>query len=157
MDAETQAQLVDLVRGRGLAALGTIIDGDPLVSMVLYAAADDLSALFIHVSRLARHTAGLPADSRVGLLIAEADRPGRNPLSMARVSIQGRAEPLDTGSAEFESARACYVAAHPSAAFNFTLGDFLLVRIRPRAARFVAGFGRIVDLDAESWARLTAD
>lgn len=154
MDAETQAELAELVRGRGLAALGTSTDGGPLVSMVLYAASADLSSLFIHISRLARHTEGLLADPRIGLLITEPDRPGRNPLSMARVSIQGRAEPIAAGSAEFEKARDCYVAAHPNAAFNFTLGDFLLIRIRPIGGRFVAGFGRIVDFDDEGWARL---
>ena len=155
MDTATRLELVGLVRGRGLAALGTLPGGGPLVSMVLYAASPDLSALFIHVSRLAQHTGALLGDRRVGLLIAEPDKASRNPLSMARVSIQGDAEPLEGGSPEFERARAAYVAAHPTAAFNFELGDFLLVRIRPASARFVAGFGRIVDIDAEGWARLT--
>jgi putative heme iron utilization protein len=125
--------------------------------MVLYAARSDLSDLFIHVSRLALHTGGLLAEPRVGLLIAEPDRPSRNPLSMARVSILGIAEPLEPDSTEFAEAREAYIAAHPNAAFNFELGDFLLIRIRPSSARFVAGFGRIVDLDAADWARLTTE
>jgi putative heme iron utilization protein len=154
MDTATRQELVELVRGRGLAALGTLHGGAPLVSMVLYAASPDLSAIFIHVSRLAHHTSALLGDRRVGLLIAEPDRPGRNPLSMARVSIQGDAEPLEPDSPEFEQARDLYVAAHPTAAFNFGLGDFLLIRIGPSSARFVAGFGRIVDVTAEGWGEL---
>jgi hypothetical protein len=59
MDAATQRELVELLRGRGIAALGTIYGDVPLVSMVLYAPAPDLSALFIHVSDLAQHTAAL--------------------------------------------------------------------------------------------------
>jgi putative heme iron utilization protein len=157
MDAATRLELVELIRGRGIAALGTWHAGAPLVSMVLYAASPDLSALFIHVSRLAQHTGGLLRDRRVGLLIAEPDRPSRNPLAMARVSIQAEAEPLPVGSPEYEQARAAYVAVHPAAAFNFELGDFLLVRIKPTSARFVAGFGKIVDIDAEEWAALAAE
>lgn len=154
MDAETRAELVELIKGRGLAALGTSQGGWPVVSMVLYAASEELSAVFIHVSRLAQHTGALLADPRVGLLIAEPDKPSRNPLAMSRVSIQGLAEPLDPESAEFAAARDAYLDQHPTAAFNFTLGDFLLVRIRPTSARFVAGFGRILDLDADAWASL---
>jgi heme iron utilization protein len=157
MDSATRLELVGLVRGRGIAALGTLHGGAPLVSMVLYAAAPDLSGVFIHVSRLAQHTTALLGDRRVGLLIAEPDKSSRNPLSMARVSIQAEAEPLEVDSTEYEQARAAYVAAHPTAAFNFELGDFLLVRIRPTSARFVAGFGKIVDIDAAGWGRLTDD
>jgi putative heme iron utilization protein len=155
MDSATRLELVDLLRNRGIAALGTLHGGAPLVSLVLYAASPDLSAVFIHVSRLAQHTAALLGDRRVGLLIAEPDKPSRNPLSMARVSIAAEAEPLVVGSPEHDQARAAYLAAHPTAAFNFELGDFLLIRIKPTSARFVAGFGRIVDIDAEEWAQLT--
>ncbi len=155
MDPATRRELVELLRGRGIAALGTIYGGAPLVSMVLCAPAPDLSALFIHVSDLAQHTAALLGDRRVGLLIAEPDRPSRNPLSMARVSIQGVAKPLEPGSAAYEVARAAYVAAHPTAAHNFELGGFHLVRIKPTSARLVAGFGKIVDIDADEWAGLT--
>jgi len=154
MDDATREGLVSLVLNRRLAALGTLHDGSPLVSMVLYAARPNLSKLFIHVSRLALHTGGLLADPRVGLLIAEADRPNRNPLAMSRVSIQGLAHVLDPHSNDFEEAREVYINAHPNAAFNFGLGDFLLVGIRPHSARFVAGFGRIVDIDSDDWARL---
>jgi putative heme iron utilization protein len=155
MDSATRLELVNLLRNRGIAALGTLHGGAPLVSMVLYAASPDLSALFIHVSRLAQHTGALLGDRRVGLLIADPDKPSRNPLSMARVSILADAEPLEVGSPEYDQARAAYLAAHPTAAFNFELGDFLLIRLKPTSARFVAGFGRIVDIDAEGWAGLT--
>jgi heme iron utilization protein len=157
MDSPTRRELVELVRARGIAALGTLHGGAPLVSMVLYATSPDLSALFIHVSHLAQHTAGLLNDRRVGVLIAEPDKPSRNPLAMARVSIQADAEPLEPGSPEYEQAKAAYIAAHPSAAFNFELGGFYLIQIKPTAARFVAGFGRIVDIDAEGWSGLTND
>ena len=154
MDDTMREELVGLVRGRGLAALGTMHEGYPLVSMVLYASRPDLSALYIHVSRLALHTAGILADPRVGLLITELDRPNLNPLAMSRVSIQGRADVIDPESSEFQEAKDTYIAAHPKTAFNFGLGDFLLVRIRPHSARFVGGFGKIVDFGTDDWSRL---
>jgi putative heme iron utilization protein len=115
MDSATRLELVELIRSRGIAALGTLHAGAPLVSMVLYTASPDLSAVFIHVSRLAQHTAGLLRDRRVGLLIAEPDRPTRNPLSTARVSIQADAEPLHVDSPEYSQARSAYVDTHPAA------------------------------------------
>lgn len=156
MDDATRDTLLRLVRERGIAALGTRHgdDGWPLVSMVLYAAEPDLSALYIHVSRLAQHTQGLLADPRLGLLIGEADRPSRNPLTLPRVSILGRAGAIGPDSPRFGPARDLYLGAHPTAAMNFELADFLLYAIRPVSARFVAGFGRIADLDAGAWADL---
>jgi heme iron utilization protein len=157
MDSPTRRELVELVRARRIAALGRLHGGAPVVSMVLYATSPDLSALFIHVSHLAQHTAGLLNDRRVGVLIAEPDKPSRNPLAMARVSIQAVAKPLEPSSPAYEHARAAYVAAHPAAAYNFELGGFVLVKIKPTSARFVAGFGKIVDIDTQGWAGLTND
>lgn len=156
MDAETCKALATLVRGRGTAALGTLHGGAPLVSLVLYACSPNLSELYIHVSRLAQHTGGLLADPRVGLLIVESDLPSRNPLSLSRVAIQGVAAALDEGSAAFSAARSHYLAAHPATSVNFRFSDFLLFRIRPQAIRFVAGFGKIFDLDEPAWAQLIA-
>src|SRR5262249_22807186 len=94
MDESDRRTLIAIVRERSLAALGTIVEGGPLVSMVLYASEPDLSRLYLHVSRIAQHTRGLLTKPRVGLLISEPDRASRNPLTLARVSIQGVAEPI---------------------------------------------------------------
>jgi putative heme iron utilization protein len=155
MDNKTQTALITLVQKRGLAALGTLHGGAPLVSQVLYACAPDLSELYIHVSRLAQHTEGLLGDPRVGLLIAEEALPSRNPLALSRVSIQGSASLVEPESAAFAAARSLYLAAHPTANLNFQLPDFLLFRIRPETARFIAGFGKIFDLDRLAWTQLT--
>jgi putative heme iron utilization protein len=155
MDQSDRQTLISLVRERSLAALGTIVEGGPLVSMVLYASEPDLSCLYLHVSRIAQHTRGLLSQPQVGLLISEPDRASRNPLTLARVSLQGLAVHLEEGSPEFEHARALYLAVHPTAAINFQLPDFLLLVVRPLAARFIAGFGKIFDLDRDAWARLS--
>src|SRR6516165_10174059 len=102
MDQSDRQTLISLVRERSLAALGTIVEGGPLVSMVLYASEPDLSCLYIHVSRIAQHTRGLLSQPRVSVLITEPDRASRNPLTLARISIQGLAGPMQAGSAAFE-------------------------------------------------------
>jgi putative heme iron utilization protein len=154
MDESDRRKLISLVRERSLAALGTILEGGPLVSMVLYASEPDLSCLYLHVSRIAQHTRGLLSQPRVSLLICEPDRASRNPLTLVRVSIQGLVGSLQEGSPAFENARSLFLALHPTAAINFELPDFLLLGVHPESARFIAGFGKIFDLDREAWARL---
>ncbi len=79
MDSQSQRSLAQLVRDERIASLGTLFHGAPLVSLVLFSAADDGSAIDVHVSRLAQHTQGLLESARVGLMIAEPDRESRNP------------------------------------------------------------------------------
>jgi hypothetical protein len=47
MDAQARQSLARLIRTQRIAALGTIRDTAPLVSMVLYVAAADLSSFYI--------------------------------------------------------------------------------------------------------------
>jgi heme iron utilization protein len=149
MDEQSRQALLRLIREQRTAALGTFFHGSPLVSMVLYSAAPELSSLDIHVSRLAQHTRGLLEDARVGLMIAEPDRESRNPQTLARLSIQGEAAPVLPDDPEYHAARTAYLLKFPNTALNFDLGDFLLVRIFPRTARLVTGFGKIFDLEAD--------
>ncbi|MFO0889572.1 MAG: pyridoxamine 5'-phosphate oxidase family protein [Isosphaeraceae bacterium] len=152
MDQPSREALVRLAREQRIAALGTLFQGAPLVSMVLFSAADDLSSFDVHVSRLAQHTQGLLGEGRVGLMLAEPDRPTRNPQTLARLSIQGQAIVIPADHPEFAEARSRYLAKFPNAEMNFQLPDFLMVRIVPRSARLVTGFGRIFDLSAEDLA-----
>jgi putative heme iron utilization protein len=126
-----------------------LFHGAPLVSLVLFSAANDGSAINIHVSRLAQHTQGLLESGQVGLMIAEPDRDSRNPQTIARLSIQGEARAISTSDPEYDAAKNVYLSRFPTAALNFQLGDFMLVRIRPHSARLVTGFGRIFDLSPD--------
>ncbi|QEH32803.1 Pyridoxamine 5'-phosphate oxidase [Aquisphaera giovannonii] len=156
MDKHSHDALAHLVHSQRVASLGTLVDGAPYISLVPFAPAFGPAAFDIHVSRLARHTEGLLAFRRVGLLIAEPDRQTRNPQAIPRLSVQAEAVPLSPGDPEYKAARAGYLERFPAAAMNFDLGDFLLVRLLPHAARFVGGFGRIFDLKAEDLETLAA-
>lgn len=149
MDADTLRSLATLLRSQRIASLGTLRDGAPLVSMVLYAFAPDFSAFYLHLSRLALHTQALLADPRVGLMIAETDEGTKDPQTLARVSIQSEALLIPKSAADYDPARSLYLSRFSDAAALFNLGDFDLYRIEPRNARFVAGFARAFNLMAE--------
>ncbi|MGH7771247.1 MAG: pyridoxamine 5'-phosphate oxidase family protein [Candidatus Binatia bacterium] len=135
MGSGSQQALAHLIRTRRIASLGTLRDGAPLVSMVLYAASSDLSSFYIHVSRLAHHTQDILQDPRVSLMIAGTDDGTQDPQILRRVSIQGGAVEILPTADHYPEAKSIYLKRFPQAAFNFELGDFHLFRIQPSAAR----------------------
>jgi putative heme iron utilization protein len=154
MNTELSERLVQLLRQRATAALGTLRDGAPFVSMVPYAIAADGSGFVVHVSKLAAHTKDMLADTRVSLLVAEAEGGGKSALALARVSLQGTARRMPSGSPDLSGSRAAYLARFPEAAQMFDFADFSIFLIRPVSVRFVAGFGEAHSLSAETFAQL---
>lgn len=154
MNAELTERLARLLRERTTAALGTLREGAPFVSMVPYALAPDGSGFVVHVSRLAAHTKDMLADARVSLLIAEAEGEGKSPLALMRVSVQGQARRMSNGSPGLPKLKAVYLARFADAEPLFGFADFSIFIIRPDTARFVAGFGEAHTVSAESMKRL---
>jgi len=146
MDTPTRAGLLELLLTQPIAALATLHQGEPAVSMVPVAL--DVDGLLVHVSGLATHTRDLREHPRVSLLLVAEAAPGIAPQARARVSIVGEAGFIDRDSAAYEQARERYLARFASAQMTFGLADFSLVRIAPRSARFVAGFAQAHGLDA---------
>lgn len=151
MDPIFFSSFARLIRTQRVAAFGTLRDGGPLVSMILYAAAKDFTAFYIHASRLAQHTQDMLKDPRVSLMIAETDTGSQDPQTLARISIRGEAVTVPPTDADYAEARTVYLEKFPEAAFNFTLGDFAIYKIEPHTARFVAGFGKIFNLTVEDF------
>lgn len=149
MDANDRQTLARLLRTQRLAAFGTLRNGAPLVSMILYAVSPDFMKFYLHASRLAWHTQDILQDPRASIMIAETDTGEKDPQLLARISIRGEAIAVPVAAAEYEEAKSTYLAKFPEAAFNFTLGDFSIYKIEPRTARYVAGFGRVFNLTAE--------
>jgi len=153
MDAESREILSDIVRTSRTAALGTLRDGAPLVSMVLYATSHDFTSFYFHISRLALHTQALLHDPRAALMIAGTDRDDRDPQTIPRVSLQGTVHEVPATDAGYDRIKSLYLAKNLQSAFNFELGDFGLFHFEADTARYVAGFGRIFDLTAEDFRR----
>jgi putative heme iron utilization protein len=153
LSPEHAAQLASLVRHRTTAALGTLHDGAPFVSMVPFAVLPDGSAFVIHVSGLAGHTKDMLADARVSLLVTQAEGEGVEAQALARVSVQGEARLAAKGSGAERDCRAAYLARFPEAEPLTGFGDFSFFAIRPAQARFVAGFAQAMSLTGDTLAR----
>ncbi len=153
MDAESLRLLSRLIRTHRVAALGTLREGLPYVSMIAFAPAEDLGSYLIHASRLAHHTQDILADSRCSVMIAEKDDGSRDPQILARVSLSGNARPLEQDDPGYEAARALYLRKFPEAEFLFQLGDFSLYRITISTGRFVGGYGKAFTISRQDLLR----
>ena len=156
MDRELMVVLQQMLHGRMIAALGTLHQGAPFVSMVPFAVARD-GSLILHVSRLAAHTRDMLNNSEVSLLIAESESSGKMPQALARVTFQGRAQMLERDSQKHIDAREVYLSRFPDAASLFEFSDFNIFIIKPVSARVIAGFGQAVTITGEDLATSLAE
>lgn len=156
MKEESARSAASLMRRCRVAALATLRDGAPGVSMVPYALTLDPIAVIVLVSELAAHTGEMRADPRVALLITEPESDAR-PHELARVSIQGTAAPLALNDARHALARAAYLTRFPDVSGLFDLGDFHLFAIAPATIRVVAGFARAASITPALLAQCLAE
>jgi putative heme iron utilization protein len=145
-----------LLRERRVAALGTLQDGEPVVSAVPFAASDDAGSIVIHVSSLAAHTRNLQAHPAVSLMVMAEDDPRQMAQALPRLTLQGQARFVEAGSDDERRCKALYLAKFADAAELFGFADFRLVMIAVREARLVAGFARAHTLGPEDLKRHAA-
>jgi putative heme iron utilization protein len=125
-----------LMHAQTTAALGTLMDGAPYVSLVLAAFDADGSPLLL-LSRLAQHTKNLLADSRVSLLF-DGTVGLDDPLTGPRLTVLGTAAVCPD-----PEALERYLARHPSAAAYAGFSDFDLYKVTVERGHAIAGFGQI--------------
>lgn len=152
MDDVLAGELRRLVTARSVAALGTLHDGAPYVSMVPFALLADGSAFIVHVSGLSAHTQDMLDDPRVSLLVMDSESAEGLPQELARFTVLGRAGQIAEPSAEYDAAQARYLERFPDAAPIFNLGDFSLFTITPTTIRWVGGFAQAQSMTPESFA-----
>jgi heme iron utilization protein len=150
VNRELTVVLQQLIHGRIIAALGTLHEGVPFVSMVPYAVASD-GSFVLHVSRLAAHTQDMLDHPDVSLLITESEGSGKMPQALARVTVQGRAKMLERDSQKHIDARDVYLLRFPDAAPLFEFSDFNIVIIKPMSARIIAGFGQAITMTGDDF------
>ena len=150
MDAQSEKLLVHIITNTRLAALGTIRDEAPRVSMVAFVTAPDFSAFYVHVSRLAQHTVDMQKNKHVSLLIAEPDDGRADPQTLARISIHATAIFMENGEPGYTPVKNQYIERFPESEPLFKFADFGLWRIKPKGARFVAGFAKAYNLSPET-------
>ena len=126
----------------------------PYAGLLPFVPVADRSAVLVHASRLARHTQGLTAGTRAGILVHEQDGPDKDPLQIERLMFDCTVQPFERKSAEWEAGRELYLARFPDSRVTFGLGDFTLYRLQFVAGTYVAGFGRAMDIEPEDIRRL---
>ncbi len=155
MEPSEALALQSLLKHTPVAALATLHQGEPAVSMVPYALLPD-GTFVIHVSRLAGHTQDMLSHGMVSLLVTAAPGTADTPLALPRASVQGAACVCMPDAFAYAAARDAYLARLPEAQELFSFGDFSLFTIEPRAVRYVAGFGRARSLNALQYRALWA-
>lgn len=145
--------IADLMRGRRWATLATVRDNMPFASQVAFVCEPDLRGCLLHLSRLAAHTANLLADGNASLSISEPDDGREDPQTLARISLQCRAEMIPRDDPEpWSLAQRRYLGKFPAASRTFGFADFVLFRLRIDSARYVGGFADAHTLTAEELA-----
>jgi len=132
------------------ASLATLTaNGAPYASLVL-AADDGAGAPLLLLSDLAEHTKNLARDPRASLLVESLDQAG-DPLAAPRATFLGEAARLDEA-----TAKASFIARHPSAAAYADFRDFALYRLAIQRIHVVAGFGRIDWISGDQYRTATS-
>jgi heme iron utilization protein len=139
---DIQAAWVNLAEEVRTGVLLTLRDGRPFGSHVPYVFGEYWTRAYIHVSRLALHTEHLLRDPRAGLFVSESDRPGKNPLSLRRMNLQGEAALMNVNAPDYPEVKARYLARFPESAMMFGFTDFSLWELRLQEAHLVLGFGQ---------------
>ncbi len=143
----TQAEsLRTIILPQANAALGTLHDGQPFVSMVPFAVMPDGKGFVIHVSGLAAHTKDMLAHPTVSLLVMAPQSPDVPPQALPRVTVQCEARKIDDDHAFYAAARTAYLQRFPEAEMMMALGDFSFFVLAPLAVRLVGGFAQAASL-----------
>jgi putative heme iron utilization protein len=149
--------LRDLLRAQEVAALGTLHKGQPYVSMVPFAVLPDSARFIIHVSQLAAHTKDMQTHPGVSLLVTAPPTPDVMAQELARITIQGEAVQLTSGTPEHAVAKTAYLARFPQSEPMFGFADFSLFAIVPTSIRFVGGFAQATTISPATFARLLSE
>jgi heme iron utilization protein len=155
MDAAQTQALRHMLLQQDVAALGTLHNGEPFVSMVPYALLPD-GRCVVHVSRLATHTRDMEQHPVVSLMVLGARPPDAPAQAQPRATLQGEARPCVPDAPDYAVARAAYLARFPESEMMFGFSDFSLFVVAVRSVRFVAGFAQAGSLTADAYAALMA-
>jgi putative heme iron utilization protein len=153
MNPSQEKTLRDLLRRQQIAALGTLHNGQPFVSMAPFAILPGGEGFVIHVSQLATHTKDMLLNPQVSLLVVAPPAPEVSAQATARVSVQGLAAPCPESAQGHAQAKAAYLSRFAQSAAMFDFADFWLFVIQPQSVRFVAGFAQATTLAPEALAQ----
>lgn len=148
LNATQKKLVVELLGSQPIAALGTLHEGEPFVSMVPYAFLPGLNAFIVHVSSLASHTKDMIENAAVSLMVTAHARPEDLAQSVARATFQCQARRCTEDEPHYEAARRSYLLRFPPSEAMFGFGDFSLFTLTPRYMRLIGGFAQATTVTA---------
>ncbi len=154
MNKKQTSTMCEILRTQQVAALGTLHDGQPFVSMVPYAVLPDGQGLVIHVSQLAAHTQDMIAHRRVSLMAVALPAADVSAQATARITIEGEAKACRDPDPGHARAKAAYLLRFPDSRELFGFADFSLFVIAPTSVRVVAGFAQAATLSAAEFTEI---
>ena len=134
-----------LVRRHYSGALATQslrFPGYPFASALPFCT-DQQGRVVVLISHLAEHTQNVDRDPKAGFLVSPLTR---DLQEQARVSMIGDIAPLDDAGIASR-----YLRFFPEARQYLQIGGFRFFRFEPRSLRYIAGFGSIHTITAESY------
>lgn len=131
-----------LVREIRTGVLLTLRKGHPFGSHVPFIVGADWTTAYVHLSRLALHTQHMLQDARVSLFVSEPDGPGKQPLALIRMNLQGTAAPFAETHPDYPLVKQAYLDRFPQSALTFGFADFQLWKLTGAEAHLVLGFGQ---------------
>ncbi|MCC7180560.1 MAG: pyridoxamine 5'-phosphate oxidase family protein [Acidobacteria bacterium] len=143
-----------LLHNQRVLSLAVVVDGQPEAGLLPYAVRDDLRAVFVQASGLARHARGLQEGAVVGVLIHAQDTPDADPMQLPRLSVSATVHVLEKGTEPFAKAAARFIERFPTAAMTLELGDFNLYELTLGRGRYVEGFARAINVSGETFKEL---
>jgi heme iron utilization protein len=145
IDFDSIVHLLHGSRHGSLATQSIQMPGYPFASVLPFVLDENAHPVFL-ISQLAEHTKNLTADCRASFIVHDGG--AQNVLAAERVSLMGDVKQFDA-SAELV---ARYLRYQPDAEQYLGLGDFAFFRLKPKSARYVAGFGRMGWIEEADWA-----
>jgi putative heme iron utilization protein len=105
---------------------------------------------YLFLSQLASHTANLLRNPEIGLILIEDESEAANSFARRRISLQGRAKPIERDSDIFKSVISLFHRRFGKVMEIIEpLPDFQLFCVRVTSGRFVRGFGQAYELTGE--------
>jgi hypothetical protein len=152
MSADPAADVRHWLLSAGTATLSTIaaerdVAGWPFGSLAPYALHADGTPIVL-LSEIAQHTKNLRRDPRLSMFVCDP-RPTGDPQASWRVTVLGRARPLERGEPELEEIQARYRDRVPNAPSYLGTHDFTYFALEPVRVRAIGGFGAIRWLEPE--------
>ena len=144
----------ELLDGQRVLSLAVIADGAPYAGLLPFVVLPRYAGVMVHASRLSKHTQGLTADARAGVLVHEQDGPEKDPLQIKRATFECLVRPIERKSEAWEEGRDWYLQRFPDSRITFGLGDFTLYRLEFQKGLYVAGFGRAMEISPGDIAKL---